>query len=272
MKQVLTQAMGYPVFVLALLFGVLWMFGVNLVDPMRQMAPASVTEKISGLANVTDFVRHQGLWIIVFFGAVCGFCLFFSLKRWIGPIRAKIDMYVPYSWYRLWQGSAFLMGMSALLAAQTPLSRALGILEAGANDNKWLRERVGGTRQEVLRGLNLGEALEAIQMNFPDPIIVMDMIVLAERTDVSRILEIVSKEWMDDQIEVLQVQGVIVRNLGLALIGGIIGWALYIDYRHHTRDQQQHPVLIDKIVKMSIMTVCKQFFPDRSTQPAWQDL
>lgn len=222
MRSAIANAIGYPTFIFIVMFAVLWMFGNNLVRPMREFAPESVKEKIAGLGAVTDFVQNYGLWIFIILAIVISIIIF-SLPRWTGKLRAKFDLYPPYAWYRIWHGSAFLMSMSALLAAQTPLSRALSILESRANP--WLKERIFSARQEVMRGKNLGEALQADELGFPDETIVFDMIILAERADISTILDMVSREWLDDQIQMLESQSTAVRSGGMMLMGAVIGWA-----------------------------------------------
>lgn len=222
MRAAIANAIGYPAFIFIVMFAVLWMFGNNLIRPMREFAPDSVKEKIAGLGAVTDFVQDYGLWILLVLGIIAAIIIF-SLPRWTGKIRAKFDLYPPYAWYRIWHGSAFLMSMSALLAAQTPLSRALSILESRANP--WLKERIFSARQEVMRGKNLGEALQADELGFPDETIVFDMIILAERADIATILDMVSREWLDDQIQMLESQSAAVRSAGMMLMGAVIGWA-----------------------------------------------
>ncbi len=222
MKGAISAAINYPIFLTLLLYGILWGLGAQLVSQIRQYAPAGVQAKIADLAAVTDFVMNYGHFVIL------GLVLFFffitwTMPRWRGEVRKSFDKFIPYSWYRIWNGSSFLMGLSALIEAQTALSRALTILESQASP--WLRERIAATREEVMRGKNLGEALQSAGYDFPDKLIVYDMIVLAERSDIARVLEMVSREWMEDQIELLNIQGAFVKNFFLALLAGVIAWA-----------------------------------------------
>jgi type II secretory pathway component PulF len=133
-------------------------------------------------------------------------------------------MYPPWSWYRILQGSGFLLGLSALLGAQVPLKRALEILEE--QGNPWIRERINSARQEVLRGRNLGEALRAGKYNFPDPGVAIDLEILSERADVGSVIEQVTEEWINDQIDQLKIQAILTRNIGLAVVGGVIAWVM----------------------------------------------
>lgn len=223
MKAAIKGAMTYPVFITLLLAGVLWMFGVNLIEPMRKNAPPQVVQKLAGIAMVSDFVRANGLVTLAVLGALI-VVIFVTLPLWTGKIRAKIDMFPPYSWYRIWQGSSFLLSMSALLSAQVPLRKCFEILLNKAGP--WLKERLESARQEILRGKNLGEALRVHGLNFPDPQLARDLEILSERADVARTLEVLAHEWLNEQTLALQQQAALVRTVGMGAVGGFIAWAM----------------------------------------------
>jgi type II secretory pathway component PulF len=223
MREAVTYAVGYPAFMVVLVSFVLWTFGVNLIQNMRKSAPKSVMNAMGGVATVSDFVNDWGITLLI---ALIALCIFIAatLPYWKGPTRAKFDMYPPWSWYRILQGSGFLLGLSALLGAQVPLKRALEILEE--QGNPWIRERINSARQEVLRGRNLGEALRAGKYNFPDPGVAIDLEILSERADVGSVIEQVTEEWINDQIDILKIQAILARNIGLAVVGGVIAWVM----------------------------------------------
>jgi type II secretory pathway component PulF len=133
-------------------------------------------------------------------------------------------MYPPWSWYRVMQGSGFMLGMSSLLGAQVPLKRSMEIMEE--QGKPWIKERINAARQRVLRGSNLGEALRLTKMNFPDPTVAVDLEILSERADVGMVMEEVTNEWMRDQIDAMKVQAVLIRNIGMAVVGGLIAWVM----------------------------------------------
>jgi type II secretory pathway component PulF len=223
MRSALSYAITYPMFMIILVSFVLYIFGVQMVQNMKQTAPPKVIEAMGNVPAVSDFIADWGVWVLV------GLVVFFivvaaTLPYWRGPLRARLDMYPPWSWYRVLQGSGFLLGLSALLGAQVPLKRALEILEEQATP--WLRERIGSARQEVLRGRNLGEALRYGKYNFPDPHVAIDLEILSERADVGSVIEQVTAEWIRDQIDDLKSQAVIARNVGLMVVGATIVWAM----------------------------------------------
>lgn len=223
MRAAVSYAVAYPTFMMILVSFVLWMFGVNLIQNMRKTAPPRVMEAMGGVAAVSDFIANWGIWVVVGVIAIA-ITISTTLPYWRGPIRAKLDMAPPWSWYRVLQGSTFLLGLSSLLGSQVPLKRALEILEDQAKP--WLKERINSAREEVLRGRNLGEALRIGRYNFPDPSVAIDLEILSERADVGGVIEEVTEEWMRDQIDMLKGQAAIARNIGLVLVGSTIAWAM----------------------------------------------
>ncbi|MGB9152414.1 MAG: type II secretion system F family protein [Alphaproteobacteria bacterium] len=223
MREAVAYAVGYPVFMFILVSFVIWTFGINLIANMRANAPKNVMEAISGVATFSDFIAAWGLYIIaVILIAVA--VIVITLPKWRGTTRAKFDMYPPWSWYRVLQGSGFLLGLSSLLGAQVPLKRSMEILED--QGNPWVRERIHLARQGVLRGRNIGEALRVTKMNFPDPMVAIDLEILSERADIGAVLEMVTEEWINEQIAAMKVQAVLTRNIGMAIVGGIIAWVM----------------------------------------------
>lgn len=223
MKEAVSYAVGYPVFMFVLVGFVVWTFGINLISNMRANAPKNVVDSIGSIAAFSDFIGAWGLYIIAFL-VIAVTVISMTLPYWKGPLRAKFDMYPPWSWYRVLQGSGFLLGLSSLLGAQVPLKRSLEILEE--QGNPWIKERISLARQHVLRGHNIGEALRLTRMNFPDPTVAVDLEILAERADAGMVIEQVTEEWMREQVDAMKMQAVVIRNAGMAIVGAIIAWTM----------------------------------------------
>ena len=223
MQGAISSAVAYPSFMFLLLSAVLWMFGVNLIQNMRASAPANIVAAMGSVPAVSDFIINWGLLTLAGIGIFITIIVV-TLPRWQGHLRARFDLYPPWSWYRVMQGSGFLLGLSALLGAQVPLRRALEIL--GEQGSPWMKERIEATRQEVLRGRNLGEALMVTGYNFPDPAVSLDLMVLSERGDIGTVLTQVTEEWMNEQILSLRAQAGVARTVGLFAVAGTIAWVM----------------------------------------------
>jgi len=223
MREAVSYAVGYPAFISLLVGFVIWTFSINLIANMRANAPPNILASMGSIVPFSDFIAAWGLYIVLFL-ILCVIAISSTLPFWRGPTRTKFDMYPPWSWYRVLQGSGFLMGLSALLGSQVPLKRSLEILEE--QGNPWIRERIAAARQRVLRGHNLGEALRLSQMNFPAPEIAIDLEILSERADVGAVIEMVTEDWMRDQVDAMKMQAVLIRNAGMAIVGVIIAWTM----------------------------------------------
>ena len=223
MKEAVSYAVGYPVFMLLLVGFVIWTFGINLIKNMRANAPKNIVDSMGAVVPFSDFINDWGLYIVAGILVVVA-VITFTLSGWRGSLRSKFDMYPPWSWYRVLQGSGFLLGLSSLLGAQVPLKRSMEILED--QGNPWVRERINLARQEVLRGRNIGESLRVTKMNFPDPMVAIDLEILSERADIGAVLEQVTEEWINEQIDAMKVQAVLSRNIGMAIVGALIAWVM----------------------------------------------
>ncbi len=223
MKQAVFQAVAYPVAMFMLVCFVIYTFGINMIKQMRENAPARVVDAMGSLVPFSDFIAAWGLYVVLLV-IVLSTLIVLSLSKWKGGLRPKFDLYPPWSWYRVLQGSSFLLGLSALLGAQMPLKRSLEILEE--QGSPWIRLRIGLLRQEVLRGRNLGEAMRIVRMNFPDPLVAVDLEILSERADVGAVIEDVTEEWITDQIDSMRIQALVIRNVGMAIVGGMISWVM----------------------------------------------
>jgi type II secretory pathway component PulF len=223
MKEAVTYAVGYPIAMFVLVSFVIYTFGINMIANMRANAPPNVMKAMGGVAAFSDFIMSYGIYVVGLLIVTC-IVIASTLSFWRGPLRPKFDLFPPWSWYRILQGSGFLLGLSSLLGAQVPLKRSLEILEE--QGNPWIKQRINGARQEVLRGRNLGEALRISKYNFPDPIVTIDLEILSERADVGQVIEQVTEEWISEQIMAMKTQAVFARNIGMAIVGGIIAWVM----------------------------------------------
>ena len=119
---------------------VLYMFGVQLIDNMRKTAPKNVDGGDGRRGGSLRF--HQAIGALSYCSS--SLLLMRAHYRYACPLARACapnsTCIPPWSWYRILQGSGFLLGLSALLGAQVPLKRSLEILEE--QGNPWIRERI----------------------------------------------------------------------------------------------------------------------------------
>lgn len=231
-RKAVIGGLSYPVVMFLVALSVLVMFSYKIIPEFARVVP---DEKWTGMARVMiDMANFTRDWIVLMVILVVGavVALFMSFPRWSGGFRLKLDMYPPYSIYRMLQGSAWTISLAALVSAGVRVENAVQQLGDGAG--KWLADRTAACLRGMRSGLSLGDALAKSGYNFPDREIVDDLGVYSRLSGIDHALSIIGKEWIAESVEKIQgmmkiIFGVSVLVVGLliaGMVGGLIGMEL----------------------------------------------
>ena len=216
------KGLAYPIVLIALAFGVLYMFGFKIVPAFSKIAPP---EKWHGLARsmieVSLFAQHW-LWLISLLVVAMVTAFFFSLERWDGQVRIKVDQYAPYSVYRIMQGSTWLISFSALIEAGMRIETALQQLAETASP--WLKARINGCLRGTRSGLNVGEALTRAGYGFPDREIINDLGVYSSLSGFDSALATLGNEWLDESVVQIKARMGVVFGVSILLVGLLVAF------------------------------------------------
>lgn len=208
----------YPALLFFGALGVFWFIAAELgpiFDTLDLGAP--LTGLAAVLFTIAFFIRDFAP--VIFLGIVGIISAFiYILPRWTGPQRSRVDGTFPFSLYRSYHGTAFLLSLSAMLASGEQLQVALSHIARHANP--YVRERVQRALYWVNQGkTNIGEALHHSGLGFPDPEIIGDLRVFAGLPRFEATLHNLANEWLDDGIQRLTAQTNILKNATLVVIG-----------------------------------------------------
>lgn len=121
----------------------------------------------------------------------------YSLPRWVDNGRRFADHVVPWSVYRVIQGSSWISGFTSLIQSGERIESALNIQARLATP--WLRKRLLAARSRVMNGSDIGTALASTGYGFPDATLIEDISVFAGHADFPHVLKRLGDEWMADQ-------------------------------------------------------------------------
>jgi type II secretory pathway component PulF len=215
-------AVGYPLFLLALLCVLLWIFSADAIPAFAEVKPMeSWTGMAASMGILANSVR-LGLLPFLWFCAVLAAVVTWSLPRWNGHWRLKVDDLPPWSLYRLIQGAGFLGSLAAFLRAGVPLPEALRRIRLSANP--WLAERIDATLFYVHSGYDLGEALHLAGHRFPARDIVEDLRIYASLGNLEDSMERITAEWIGQSLADLKALGDALKVLGMILVAATIAW------------------------------------------------
>jgi type II secretory pathway component PulF len=158
MSSTLRSALIYPTILMLLLSAILAGISLQFVPTMLQMAPVETWPAVSkAVYNLANAVTGWGPWLVATF--VVG--LFFALRTlptWTGPTRRFCDRWFPpWTIYREYQGSTFLISLAALVAAGRPVDGALRHISSIATP--WLRWHLARMTRALQEGVQPGRAL-----------------------------------------------------------------------------------------------------------------
>lgn len=186
----------YPA-ILALMLGfMLWIIQHELVPPLVAVAPPELWTGAARLMYlVSQFTTNYGVVALTLLLAT-GIASIASLPRLTGDLRYHLERVPPWSIYRAVIGATTLLSIGTLIRNGVKLHDALLLLSENANP--YLRERLDAVILGTTKGLNLGEALDAAEYDFPDREVVKLLRVLASRDGFDRALMNYATEWRDN--------------------------------------------------------------------------
>jgi len=190
------SGLAYPVGLLNAAVFYIYGFATQMLPTFATMVPL---DKLTGtgaiFASVAITVRD---WIVPGYAvlAIAVALFWLSLPTWSGALRARLDLFFPWSAYRSTQGASFILSLSALIAAGQPLPAALETMAEGASP--WLRERLLAARLNIKGGdANIGAALVAAGYNFPDPDLNRRLVLVSQFSNLDKQLESLATDWID---------------------------------------------------------------------------
>lgn len=219
-RSALISGLAYPFFLLILSFGALYFFGFKIIPAFSKAArPDAWVGVARTMIDAAGFIQTWLLWIAVLFVLlIIAFSI--SLPRWNSSLRVTLDRYVPYSIYRVMQGSSWLIALSALVGAGIRIESA--IEQLGQNASAWARLRSDAALTGLRAGRNLGESLERSGYAFPDREIISDIRLYATKSGFEEALRLIGDEWITASVERIQGLMGIIFGISMLIVGGVI--------------------------------------------------
>lgn len=224
-KRMSSAVMGgviYPLILFSMALATLWMFGVKVIPAFSKVSnPATWTGVAKSMYIMSEFVK---VWTIpsVIVIIVTLITLYLSMPKFTGSIRVALDKFPPWSIYRLWVGSGFIMSLSALVKSGIPLEKALIMLNEGSGP--WMKERLDKTIFGLRSGLNLGSALDIAGHGFPDPEIIDDITIYANLSGFDKAIELIGNQWLKKGVETVETQAKVMNGIAMLLMGVVTAW------------------------------------------------
>lgn len=222
MKSALITALAYPLVLLVATFVVIYTIGTQLLPQFAGILPPEAwTGSAVVLKYISYFAEHLlipvVLAILLIATAIC-----FSLPRWTNRFRDMVDRLPPWSLYRHWTGTTFLLSMAALIGAGVAQHDALAKLIATAPP--YLQHHISRLLAKMHEGAsNFGEAMYRTGTEWPDRRVVVYMRALGDAPDFDQLMTQLAKEWLNDGVAGIQTKAAVLRNIMFIVLFSLVG-------------------------------------------------
>ena len=224
MKEPLVGALAYPMFLMVMVVLIIYAVGAYMVPPMVDAVPGLVwTGQARTLVALSNWVCGNSLILFVTLPIIFLF-ISWTLPRWKGRLRAKFDKIPPWNLYRIFVGVSWLLSLSALVNAGTPVSKALRMLRG--DSSPYLLYRLERALIYVNNGENLGEALYLTGLDFPDKEVIGDLQIYAELDNFPAALNMMANEWLEDSIRDIEQKAAGLNAAAILMIAAIVAWVV----------------------------------------------
>ena len=244
-KKAIISSSAYPVMLILMLIGAMMLTSNTIIPTFSEVLPidqwqGSAKAPIAWrkpFAVASEFIRTNGE--VMMFGLI-GFLVVvsMSLPRWTGSLRTRFDSVVPWSLYKMWQGSAFLLSISAMMAAGVKLDE-VSLNRMAKSADPYTRQRINAVKKWIASGENLGEALHKAGYKFPDEDLIDDLRVYATLRGFDKNLVRVTRSWVEELVEQVEVAMKAVNIAVLFMIAIVIGMLITALYSVIQQIQQQ---------------------------------
>lgn len=221
-RKAIVTATAYPALLVAMLIAALMLASYQVIPTFEEIIPVEDWKGISYVvARVTQFIRDYTFLLAVLL-AIGITAIVLSMPRWTSKSRIFFDNIAPWSLYRMWQGSSFLLALSSMMAAGVKLDD-VSLGKVAKNSDPYLKQRIHSLIRFITAGDNLGDALYKSGYKFPDPEIIGDLQIYAKLRGFDHNLILITKEWIDGLIDRVGATMKVVNTVILILIAVVIG-------------------------------------------------
>lgn len=229
MKRQILGAITMPSLMFVMLIVLFVIVGKVVIPTLAEVFPPQQWDGISrSLYVVSQFINS--IWFIITIVSLISLIpiIIYSFPRWTGRIRSKFDKIPPWSFYRLLIGGGWLMSLASLVKSGESIVQSIKSMQrlsmSGRQKNKWLNERLSSASYHLMKGKNIGQALDLSEHNFPDGEIVNDLMSYAEQPNFDETLYQLGKEWVSEGLESFQTQSKILNSVAFFCMGITVSW------------------------------------------------
>jgi type II secretory pathway component PulF len=218
MKKAVIGELGYPIFLMILLFGMIVGFAKFMLPTLTSMSdPENWDAKSKALYSLSTTFDEN--WVLIVISIIAlSFAIGYSVPRLRGKIRDRLDSFPPYSIYKTIQSGLLLISLGTLMSSGVSFRKSLVSIQE--NSGPYLSEKVKEIVDNVDSGMDNGKAINTKFIGK----IGNDIEDYSSGSSIEEALSQLGNSAINDTVESIKVKAGYVKTFSLFLVGGFIIW------------------------------------------------
>lgn len=225
-KSAIIAGTAMPVVLFTMLLVMLAGFKLYMAPAFENLLPVPQwPEGAQNLYNISNFIVSSTYIII---GTLIGLGILISttIDKWKGPIRDKFDNLPPWSVYKSYQASAFLISVSSMLQAGISLNDSLKILHKNAAP--WTKDHLEQMMLKLRKGTsNFGAALNTGML---DEEVAGDVEDYSKLSSFENAMYSIGEKTITESVIKIATKMEVAKNILLVLVATSVGWIYSTSY------------------------------------------
>lgn len=216
----------YPVALIGMMIGMLIMFQEKMVPVFSTLKPVQTWPDSGKMLYELSWFFYHRLWLVLLIigvgvGAVLG-----TMGRWHGRVRSFFDKIPPWSVYRGYQASSFMIGLASLMRAGIPNYDALSMMRRTATP--WMTKHL----ERMQAAMALGGANQGAALNTG----LLDKETAGDVQDYSRLgsfqnaIYTLGARALESGVKAIESRMAIIKNVLLVGVVCTVGWIYMTSY------------------------------------------
>lgn len=220
MISTLKSKMTYPVVLLLVLFAMVYMFSTQVIPTLADMMPPEKWPSMAkALYDLAMFVQSKW-WVVFLLLGITVFAINWTLSRVTGDVRRWLEKVPPWSVYRSFQSSMFLIAISAMMRTGRPLADSLEDITTMANP--YVLEHLVLMQSKFRSGVPNGTAMNG---GFFDKETGIELEIYGDTSDFASAMDMIGRTAVESSLASISAASTVMNNLSLALVASYVSWA-----------------------------------------------
>lgn len=222
-KKTIINGGTYPVVLTLIVLGFIAMFSIKLAPTYLSLLPVESWPELGRNFYFFSKFLVDYWYILLAFVLVGGFIIAVTMPTWTGTLREKFDKLPPWSIYKVYHSSSFLISLASLMKSGTPINDALKRMKkiSPAWLEQYLDMMLGNMKKA---GGNFGNHLD---VGLLDEETAGDVIDYSALGSFEEAVYQIGTDNLDESVEKIEQRMALVRNLMIVLVGITVGVIYY---------------------------------------------